>query len=303
MKSYLPVLLLLTTFTTGLNQTHANRGDRPLLQKGSAVTVQNPLQPSVQATEMSIDLSQRVTDFDETVSYIYDSPLQGTQVKTYQQHLQQGQDIFTLLKPQLDIDDYDQMRFINNYATLLSNYAELLDRQHCDRQALSYWEQSDHVYQVGQMYQKQYPTLAYNHSLNFARQSVFFRKNEDQDKKRLELLNQAERIATALIKSQPDDESFHWHYLNVLLDQLDIEQKRANSYTQQKARFDQLTPSYFKVLQQHDTVDDFGNVIIFMHKYYRFLFINNPTQAEQWLKQQHGFIEGYRKKKSSTQPT
>lgn len=293
MKSYL-ALLLLTVLTAHLNPAQASRGDQPAREKSLAVQIHNP-QPIVQTTDAAADLTQQLNDFDAAMDYLYEGKLQVAQLKTYQQHLQQGQTIFVQLSSQLDADDYDQMRFINHYATLLANYAELLDRQHCDQQALGYWEQSDHVYQVGKIFQKQYPTLAYNRSLNFARQSVFYRKNNDHDQKRLELLNQAESIAAELNKNQPQDKSFYQHYLNVLLDQLDIYQKQANSYPQQKARFDQLTPSYFKVLQQKNAVDDFGNTIIFIQKYYRFLFIQDPTHAEQWLKQQHAFIENYRK--------
>lgn len=245
-----------------------------------------------------IELMDQISDYDTELSYIYHEKMQVSQLKTYQKHLKQGQKLFAQLRSMLDINNYDQMRFINNYATLLSNYAELLDQQYCYQDAQPYWEESDLVYQVGKIFQEQYPTLAYNHSLNFARQSVFYRKNQDPTK-RLELLTQAEIISAALVKRYPTNNSFQQHHLNVLLDQLDIYQKQPNSYQQQKVRFEQLTPSYFKVLKQQNPVDDFGNSIIFIQKYYRFLFINNPHQAEQWLKQQHRFIEYYRSKQSS----
>lgn len=123
-----------------------------------------------------IELMDQISDYDTELSYIYHEKMQVSQLKTYQKHLKQGQKLFAQLRSILDINNYDQMRFINNYATLLSNYAELLDQQYCYQDAQPYWEESDLVYQVGKIFQEQYPTLAYNHSLNFARQSVFYQK-------------------------------------------------------------------------------------------------------------------------------
>lgn len=287
MRPSLPLLLLVYFALPFTSHTHAE-ASQPLFKND--ITPQNSKQLLIKTTETPEDLTSQVTDFNQALHYLYNEPMQLSQLKYYQQDLQQGQILFSALRDQLDIDDNDQMSFINHYATLLSNYAELLDRQHCYQQSLEYWQQSDEVYQVGKIYQKQYPSLAYNHSLNFARQSVFYRKNSDQTQ-RLALLNQAEKISTDLIKNHPHDVSFQQHHLNVLLDQLDIYQQQANSYPQQKVRFDQLRPSYFKVLQQENDVDDFGNTIIFIQKYYRFLFIHDPKQATTWLMQQHNFIE------------
>lgn len=287
MRSYLPLLILFGSTLFYTHQSHA-----VLRKTGHSLENIKPQQVLVSAPPPQ-DIALEISDFNDHLHYLYTEKMQLSALSLYQQDLKQGRILFSILAKQLDVDDYDQMSFINNYATLLSNYAELLDQQHCYQQSLNYWQQSDQVYQAGKIYQKEYPTLAYNHSLNFARQSVFYRKNSDQSQ-RLALLTQAERISAKLIKNNPDEDSFQLHHLNVLLDQLDIYQQQANSYSLQKQRFDQLTPYYFKVLKQQSEPDNFGNTIIFIQKYYRYLFIHNPQQATQWLKQQHSFIENYR---------
>lgn len=272
--------------------SHASHG-KPLVKNNITTVTSSSQSLPINTKALDEQFESQVFSYNDALHYLYEEKMQLSQLKAYQQDLQQGQVIFSVLANQLDVDNYDHMRFINNYATLLSNYAELLDHQYCYQQSLGYWQQSDEVYQAGKIYQKKYPTLAYNQSLNFARQSVFYRKNKDQTQ-RLELLKQAEQISRALVKNHPLDISFQQHHLNVLLDQLDIYQQQADSYNQQKFLFDQLNPSYFKVLKRQNMVSDFGNTMIFIQKYYRYLYIHDPNQAMQWLNQQHDFIENYR---------
>ena len=118
MRSSLPLLMLVCFACPFASLTHA-KTIQPLSKRN--ITAENSRRLLIKTAEVPEELTSQVADFNEALHYLYDKQMQLSQLKHYQQDLQQGHILFSALRDQLDIDDYEQMSFINNYATLLSN--------------------------------------------------------------------------------------------------------------------------------------------------------------------------------------
>lgn len=228
--------------------------------------------------------------FNEFENQIYEDKITLDNYSTYFDHIQLGNQAFEKIENNIDPDQEDQRIFIHNYATLVGNYAEFLDEQHCSQASKPYWKQSESIYQTGKIFNE--PALSYNHGLSYARQSIFYRIGGDYDT-RLNLLKKAEQIFIKLAQQHPREIKYRQEYINALSDQLDVYQDLPNRYKEQQALIAKMTPDYFKILKQQQAPIDDGNTLIFIQQYFRYLYVTSPQKAEQWLRQQNSFIQKF----------
>lgn len=223
-----------------------------------------------------------IEEFNEFVDQHLNVDLISNDAKQTQQQIQRSQKYIQDLDPDFSLLDPSKQRTIHQSAILQSVYGEYLLQQHCPLLAKSYNAQAEKLYLklLGIHPDDRY--LRYNLGIHYARNSVYFRKNQDSTP-RLALLNSAERIQKKLFEQYPKNDNYQTQYYAVLSDKLDLLLERDSQPQEQLQIIHVLKTPLFQMLNHSNQRYDSGNFLILVQQYYRYLYKQNPKNAEDWI--------------------
>lgn len=186
----------------------------------------------------------------------------------------------------------NEQRYVLNYAILKSVYAEYLIEIHCRPESIDAQKQAENIYQFLFKQQPNDRNVRYNLALFYARTSTTYRKDQNNNE-RYRLLKLAEETLYPNYQKYPKNEQYRNDYYAILSEQLDIVQTKANQRDEQQRLIDILKTPLFKILNNPKQNYDSGNFVILVQQYYKYLYSQNPKQADQWLISHKNKIENY----------
>ena len=194
--------------------------------------------------------------------------------------------------------DSPEFNYLQNYAILTAVYAEYLMKIDCKNTSKYYQNEAEQTYLKLQKLKNNDRYLLYNLAIFYARTSTFYRKNQNTEE-RYKLLKQAEKILLPLSLKYPSYRQYRIDYYAVMSDQLDVLQKRSDTLSEQKKNITIVQKPLFALLKNNHEEYDTGNFIILIQQYYKYLYAQNPKQADQWLITNQKSIENLVKNKKS----
>ncbi len=206
-------------------------------------------------------------------------------------------EIYANLKEKKD-SNKSEFNYLQNYAILTAVYAEYLMEIDCKNLSKYYQDEAEKTYLKLNQLNKQDRYLRYNLAIFYARTSTFYRKNQNTDE-RYRLLQQAEKILLPLSLEYPKHKQYRDDYYAVISDQLEILQTKPNTLPEQKRIIDILQKPLFSYLKNPDKKYDSGNFTVLIQQYYKYLYAQNPKQADQWLISNQKGIEKFIQHNSS----